>query len=192
MVPCLVASLCGTATGFLITWTRRLKWPIVLGAVGYLVGTISLAGMQRGWPEFAYLLCLVPSSIGQGFQFPGSFMAILASTEQVDMAVVTSTLIIWRSMGMVLGVATSSLVVQNALFYYLDEFVTGPDKTRVIEMVRESVESILKLPPVAREQVVASYQAALRLTFIFCVGLSVVSLLLVLPMKLPRLGSRSK
>ncbi|KAH8900049.1 major facilitator superfamily transporter [Thozetella sp. PMI_491] len=190
MVPTLVASLCGTATGFLITWTRRLKWPVLGGTIGYVLGTICLAVMQRGWPSFAYLLCLVPSAVSQGFMFPGSFMAILAATAQADMAVVTSTLILWRSMGMVLGVASSSLVVQNALFYYLEVFVTGPEKERVIETVRESVESIQKLPHAYQEQVVMSYEAALRLTFICCVLLAVLNLLLVVPMRLPRLGDR--
>ena len=190
MIPSLVASMAGTATGFLITWTRRLKWPCVLGAALYVVGTISLASMQRGWSTAAYLACLVPSSVGQGFQFPGSFMAILAATEQADMAVVTSTLILWRSLGMVLGVAGSSLVVQNALFYYLEQFVQGADKDRVIERVRESVEAIRALPAPYREQVVSSYEAALRLTFVLCVVLAILSLLLVLPLKLPRLGTR--
>ncbi len=117
-------------------------------------------------------------------------MAILAATDQASMAVVTSTLILWRSMGMVLGVASSSLVVQNALFYYLEEFVRGPDKENIIEKVRESVESIRKLPQPYREQVIMSYEMALRLTFIFCVILAVLNFLIVLPLRLPRLGSR--
>jgi hypothetical protein len=58
-------------------------------------------------------------------------MAILAVSEQGEQAVVTSTLILWRSLGTVLGVASSSLVLQNALLYNLNEKVTGPDKNYV-------------------------------------------------------------
>jgi len=94
-------------------------------------GPSGLAIMTKDMPTWLYLAFLVPASMGQGFQFPGTFMAILAVSEQAEQAVVTSTLILWRSLGMVLGVAASSLVLQNALVGYLDTFVTGPDKEKV-------------------------------------------------------------
>ncbi|KAK3688074.1 hypothetical protein B0T22DRAFT_378968 [Podospora appendiculata] len=183
-----VASITGTATGFLITSTRRLKWPLVLGTSLLFIGTLCLAGMQRGWPAIVYMLCLVPATAGQGFQFPGTFMAILAVAEQRKQAVVTSTLILWRSLGMVLGVAVSSLVVQNALWYYLELFVSGPDKFAVIELVRQKVEAIKDLDPMYQEQVVQSYEAALRVMFLCCSALALASVLLIVRIKLPRLG----
>jgi len=69
--------------------------------------------------------------MGQGFLFPAAFMSVLVVSEQAEQAVVTSTLILWRSLGTVLGVATSSLVVQNALLVYLEKNVVGPDKEDV-------------------------------------------------------------
>ncbi|KAK4238212.1 MFS general substrate transporter [Achaetomium macrosporum] len=187
-----VASLAGTATGFLITATRRLKWPLVLGSSLVLLGTLCLASMQRGWPALAYILCLIPGAAGQGFQFPGTFMAVLAVSEQKQQAVVTSTLLLWRSLGQVLGVACSSLVVQNALWFYLERFVAGPEEEKevVVARVRKSVEAIRELPGQYREQVVQSYEAALRVTFLCCAALAVVSLVLILPVRLPRLGKR--
>ncbi|GAB1316703.1 hypothetical protein MFIFM68171_06913 [Madurella fahalii] len=185
-----VASAAGTATGFLVTYTRRLKWPLVLGTSLLVCGTLCLSSMRRGWPALAYILCLVPGSAGSGFQFPGTFMAVLATSEQREQAVVTSTLILWRSLGMVLGVACSSLVVQNALWYYLEQFVTGPEKDAIVEKARQSVEAIRDLPAVYQEQVVQSYEAALRLTFLCCFALAVVSLGLILPVRLPRLGKK--
>lgn len=184
------ASTAGAATGFLITYTRRLKWPLVLGTSLSVVGALSLAAMQRGWPAFLYILCLLPSAAGSGFQFPGTFMAVLSVSEQSEQAVVTSTLILWRSLGQVLGIACSSLVVQNALWYYLEVFVSGPEKEKVVGLVRKSVEAIRELPVEYREQVVQSYEAALRVTFLSCSALAVVSLLLILPVRLPRLGKR--
>ncbi|KAK3390314.1 major facilitator superfamily transporter [Podospora didyma] len=186
-----VSSSAGTATGFLITYTRRLRWPLILGSCLTFVGTLCLSSMQRSWPALVYLLCLVPSAMGQGFQFPGTFMAILAVADQSAQAVVTSTLILWRSLGMVLGVALSSLVLQNALWFYLDLYVTGPDKEAIVELVRQSVESIRELDVAYQVQVVQSYEAALRLTFIGCTVLALVNVLLVLPVKLPRLGNKN-
>lgn len=188
VISSLVSSVAGTSVGFLITYTRRLKWPLVLGSVLLVVGTLGLSSMQRGWPAFVYVLFLVPTAAGTGFQFPGTFMAILAVADQRSQAVVTSTLILWRNLGMVLGVSVSSLVVQNSLWGYLDGFVEGPEKEAVIELVRQSVEAIRDLPEPYREQVVRSYEAALRATFLMCVGLAVVSMLLILPLRLPRLG----
>jgi MFS family permease len=131
IVPSLAASAVGTATGFLITWTKRLKWLLVLGVICLVTGTMALSCMQRGLPDWAYLLFLVPSAMGQGFMFPAAFMSVLVVSEQAEQAVVTSTLILWRSLGMVLGVAASSLVVQNALLVYLEKNVVGPDKEDV-------------------------------------------------------------
>jgi hypothetical protein len=175
-------------TGFSITWTRRLKWPVLTGTLWYLIGSITLCFLRRGMPNIVYLFILIPQSIGQGFQFPGTFMAILASSKQAEQAVVTSTLILWRCVGFVFGIAVSSLVVQNALVYYLNAFVQGEDKLEIIKRVRASVEAVAKLEEPYREQVVQSYEASLRLTFLLCTVLAAISVLIVLPIKLPRLA----
>lgn len=146
--------------------------------------------MRRGWPTAAYLLCLVPGAAGQGFQFPGTFMAVLAVSSQHEQAVVTSTLLLWRSLGQVLGVACSSLVLQNALWHYLERYVDGPGKEAVVRRARRSVEAIRGLPPEYLGQVVRSYEAALRMTFLCCAALALVSLLLLVPVRLPRLGKK--
>ncbi|RCI09585.1 hypothetical protein L249_4121 [Ophiocordyceps polyrhachis-furcata BCC 54312] len=187
VLPSIVASAAGTSVGFAITWSRRLKWPVLWGAVCYLVGCICLFLLRRHLPVALYLMALIPAAIGQGFQFPGTFMAVLACSTPSEQAVVTTTLILWRSIGLVLGVASSSLVVQNALVYYLARYVHGPEAAHVIKSVRASVEAIALLRQPYRDQVVRSYEAALRLAFACCIGLAVVSILLVLPVKLPRL-----
>lgn len=190
VVPSIVASGFGALTGFAITWSRRLKWPLVTGTAFFIVACISLSLLRRRLPEVVYELALLPSAVGQGFQFPGTFMALLASSDQKEQAVITSTLILWRSLGLVVGVAYSSLVVQNALRYYLNIYVDAPNKEDIIARVRRSVELIPKLEEPLREQVVMSYEAALRLTFISCVVISVVALLLVIPLRLARLPKR--
>ncbi|KAK4226171.1 putative transporter-like protein 1 [Podospora fimiseda] len=187
-----VASVCGTATGFIITWSRHMKWSLVLGAASTLVGTIVLSSMQRGWPALVYMLCLVPTASGQGFQFPGTFISILAVSEQQKQAVVTSTLVLWRSLGQVLGVSVSSLVMQNYLWYYLQIFVEGPDKEHIVETARKSVEAIRKMDPTYQEQVVQGYGAALRVTFLSCSILALINLLLVVFVKLPKLGTKKR
>lgn len=131
IVPALSGSLVGTATGFIITYTRNLKLPLVLGAAFMVIGTFFLCFMRRGLVDWVYYLFLIGSSVGQGFMFPATFMSVLAVSEQTEQAVVTSTLILWRSLGMVMGVSTSSLVVQNSLRIYLNQYVMEPNKQKV-------------------------------------------------------------
>lgn len=192
VLPSIVSSIAGTSTGFAITWSRRLKWPLVAGTLFYLVGCLCLCMLRRDLPAALYLAALVPASLGQGFQFPGTFMAVLACSPQSEQAVVTSTLILWRSLGMVLGVASSSLVLQNALVHYLDRYVQGPHRLRVIARVRASVAAIASLDQPYRLQVIRSYEAALRLTFVCCVAMAALSALLIWPAKLPRLAARKR
>ena len=192
----------GTLTGFLVTWTRRLKWPLVWGSALYLVGTAALCTMRRGWPVWAYLACLAPSSLGQGLHFPGTFIAVLAASPQRQQAVVTSTLVLWRALGSVLGIASSSLVLQNALRRYLELYIVvdgdagegGHDaawKAALIERVRASVEAVAAIPDLdVRGQVIHGYESAIRVTFLCCAAVAVIGCLLVAPVRLPRLGER--
>lgn len=190
VIPTLISSFFGALTGFAISYTRRLKWPLVCGTTGYLLGTITLFSLRRNLPSIAYFLTLLPSSIGGGFQFPGSFLALLASSPQSEQAVVSSTLILWRSLGMVLGVAVSSLLLQNALVYYLEDYVSGPLKDVVIKRVRASVEAVALLDEPYREQVITAYEASLRLTFGFCIIMAAISVALVVPIRMKKLPGR--
>ncbi|POR33604.1 Multidrug resistance protein fnx1 [Tolypocladium paradoxum] len=151
---------------------------------------LPLCLLQHDLPTILSILALIPSAMGQGFQFPGTFIAILAASEQSEQAVVTGTLLLWRSMGMVLGITTSSLIVQNALVHYLNAFVHGDRRDEVIRRVRASVTAVSTLQAPYQEQAIRSYESALRLTFVCCAFVAVVSLLLLIPVKLPRLGSR--
>lgn len=190
MLPSIVTSVTSATTGFAITWTRRLKWPLISGAVCYLLGILPLCLLQHDLPPILSFLVLIPSAMGQGFQFPATFIGILAASEQSEQAVVTGTLILWRSLGMVLGIATSSLIVQNALVHYLNAFIHGDRRDEVIQRVRASVKAVSMLEPPYQEQAIRSYESALRLMFVCCTFIAVVSLLLLIPVKLPRLGSR--
>ena len=190
IVPSISATVAGISTGFLISRSKHLKWPLVLGSTLILVGTTCLSFMQIGIPNWVYLLFLVPSSAGQGFLYPGAFIALLSLSEQAEQSVVTSTMPLWRSLGMVIGIASSSLVVQNALVMYLNQFVTGPDKARVVLEVRKSIQAIAKLPQPYRAQVIDAYAASLRLTFIVTAALALIGLIIIVGIKVPRLGKR--
>ncbi|KAF3018864.1 hypothetical protein E8E14_007910 [Neopestalotiopsis sp. 37M] len=195
IVPQITGAAVGIATGLLITWSKRLKWPLVTGAALTLAGNVALCSLSRDWPSWAYLLVLVPGAAGAGFLFPGAFLAVLAASDQAEQAVVSATLVLWRALGSVLGVACSSLVLQNALVLYLGQYVSEEGheagwKDAVIERVRESVEAVAEFEGLVLEQVIQSYEAALRITFLCCVGVALVGFCLLLPIRLARLEAR--
>lgn len=129
--PALALTMCGVSAGFIMTATGRMKWLIVTGSLSMLIGAISLSLMRDGMSTWLATIFLVPSSVGQGLSFPATSLAVLATSSQEDQAVMTSTLILWRSLGIVMGVSLSSLILQNALTMYLEAFVTGRNKEKV-------------------------------------------------------------
>jgi MFS family permease len=139
-------------TGNLITYTRRLSPTMVFGYTFIVLGSIFLTTMTRSLPTWAYSWLIATATVGQGCSFPTISITILAVTHAQDMAVATSTLILFRSLGTVMGVAVSSLVSQNALMYYLEKIVIGKERDVVIREARRSVEAIVKLSPYYREQ----------------------------------------
>lgn len=129
--PSVALTICGVSAGFIMTATGRMKWLIVTGSLCMLVGATCLSSMWDNIPTWLATLFLVPSSIGQGLSFPATSLAVLATSSQEDQAVMTSTLILGRSLGIVMGVSFSSLILQNALTVYLEQLVTGHKKNEV-------------------------------------------------------------
>lgn len=129
--PSVALTICGVSAGFVMTATGRMKWLIIVGSLSMLIGATCLSSMWDSIPAWLATIFLVPSSIGQGLSFPATSLAVLATSTQKDQAVMTSTLILWRSLGIVMGVSLSSLILQNALTAYLEQLVTGHRKDEV-------------------------------------------------------------
>jgi MFS family permease len=118
--PSLALTICGVSCGFIMTATGRTKWLIVVGSLLMLVGSICMSSLWDSMPTWLATVFLVPSSMGQGLAFPATSLAVLSTSSQDDQAVMTSTLLLWRSLGIVMGVSFSSLLLQNALTVYLE------------------------------------------------------------------------
>ena len=98
------------------------------------------------------MICVSLSSLGQGFSFPSLMVSILATSEQDDQAVATTTLGLARNLGSVMGVAISSWIFQNALVYQLGHKLTSARKEHIIALVRKSIRAIADLDPFDRKQ----------------------------------------
>ncbi|KAG9194520.1 hypothetical protein G6011_04555 [Alternaria panax] len=189
--PSVALTICGVSAGFIMTATGRMKWLIVVGSLSMLLGAVCLSVMWDGIPKWLATIFLVPSSIGQGLSFPATSLAVLATSTQEDQAVMTSTLILWRSLGIVMGVSLSSLILQNALTSHLETLVSGDNKAKIIRQVRKSVRSIIDLGPEHRSQVIEAYSRSLRLVFISAIIMFVIVNLLVVAITLPQLKRKT-
>lgn len=139
-------------TGFLITWSRRLKPTIIIGGVFMLVGGCAAGSMGINTSDFVAMVCVSFSSLGQGFSFPTLMVSILAASEQDDQAVATTTLGLARNLGSVMGVSISSWIFQNGLVFELHRKVTGAEKDHIIGLVRKSIHAIAELDPFHQQQ----------------------------------------
>jgi len=184
-VPSLAGAIAGVSTGYIITYTRRLKPTLVLGAVIYFIGSIAILFMSKHVTEFFSLVLITGVPVGQGFVFPNTMMSALAVSPQADQAVVTTTVGLWRNLGVVMGVALSSLVFQNCLVRNLEKIVSGPEKSEVISAVRSSVHIIRELSQPYQDQVIDAYVLSLKTTFTCAVVASVMLLICILPIHLP-------
>lgn len=144
-LPALLTTACGVSTGFYLSWSGRMKAPQVLGGIFMLLGGVMTSSMWESIPLLLASAFVGLPFVGQGFMFPATTVSVLAITSQEDQAVMSSALGLWRNLGIILGVAVSSLVMQNALNIYLDRFVTGNNKETIIALVRKSARAVQEL-----------------------------------------------
>ncbi|RPB27224.1 MFS general substrate transporter [Terfezia boudieri ATCC MYA-4762] len=196
LIPSISGTISGVSTGIIIVATGRLRPTLLLGAALILFGSILIATMKPTYSPLQYFFILIPANLGIGFNFPSTIMSMLAVSTQKDQAVATSTLLLWRSLGSVVGVASGSLIVQNLLKWGLEREVDGSGwgMTReqdelVREMVRRSVESVVGLEGEYQRQVVKAYEGALKGAFWWAVMATVVSGVMVCSIRVPKLGA---
>ncbi|KAJ5356402.1 hypothetical protein N7517_011011 [Penicillium concentricum] len=187
----IAVTISSVSTGFMINWTRRLKPFVIVGVCFMVIGGCAPASMGIDTSQPLSMICISFSSLGQGFAFPSLMVSILATSEQKDQAVATTTLGLWRNLGAVMGVAVSSWIFQNSLIYHLNNKVTGIEKDHIIALVRKSVHTIAHLDPIHRREVTTSYSAALQLTFISAAFWAVIVLMFLGRVRLPRLGRKA-
>ena len=178
-----------TATAFLCCIIIRQKSTIrpvmVFGSFFVLVGTAILPFMGRKTSNWASLLYLVPLSTGYGVMSPAGIICLLRTSPESEHAVSIGAFLLWKKLASVVGIAVSTLMVQNLLAHFLHKNVTGANREQIIHKVRKSVHSIRYMTPVHQEEIVSSYYTSLRITFASMVIFAVILVIIVIPIKLP-------
>ncbi|KAJ5098306.1 hypothetical protein N7532_005307 [Penicillium argentinense] len=148
----IAVTVSSVGTGFLITWTKRMKPTIILGGFSMLLGGCAAGSLGSNTSYALAMLCVAFSSLGQGFTYPSLMVSVLATSEQDDQAIATTTLGLARNLGSVMGVSISSWIFQNTLYYELERTVTGAEKGHIIALVRKSIRAIADLDALHRHQ----------------------------------------
>lgn len=177
-----------TATAFICCIIIRQKSTIrpvmIFGSCLFLIGTAILPLMGRKSSNWASLLYLVPLSTGYGFMSPAGIICLLRTSPENEHAVSIGAFLLWKKLASVVGVAFSTLMVQNLLMHFLHKNVTGANREQIIHRIRKSVHSIRYMTPVHQEEIVSSYYTSLRLTFASLVIFAVILVIIVIPIKL--------
>lgn len=152
--PLIAIGVVSVCVGFAISKTKKLKPFMSAGALSMLGGILACAALNEDTPFPAIIVMIPWVSIGQGFLFPTSTISNLAMSSTKEQAVVVTTLTVSRTLGLVLGVAVSSWVLQNSLIVFLQQEVSGSSSTKndVIRRVRNSIKAIAELDPLHRKE----------------------------------------
>ncbi|KAL8921022.1 MAG: hypothetical protein Q9208_005913 [Pyrenodesmia sp. 3 TL-2023] len=129
--PSVGVTCCGVASGMIMNATGRPKPLIIIGSAVTLAGGIAMAGLPHGAAVAGVTAAVFFPTTGTGISFPPTAISNLALSSKEDQAVMSTTQILWRGLGTVMGVALSSLLVQNALPRYLEQLVQGEDRDEV-------------------------------------------------------------
>ncbi|KAM0259726.1 hypothetical protein ACHAQJ_003160 [Trichoderma viride] len=157
--------------GGLIAGTVMSRWGklIPLMRTGLILMTIGQA-LVSSWAfadaSWKYVLYIFPSHLGTGIVYPATLFISIASHAHSDHAVSASTTYLVRSLGTVWGVSITSAIVQNTLSVRLPQVLSEvPDKWRIIDEIRHSVEALRTLPPDIQLSARLVYYDGLRLAF---------------------------
>ncbi|ODN73324.1 hypothetical protein L202_07867 [Cryptococcus amylolentus CBS 6039] len=180
LYPTLTAPLGSILTGiFLHHHPHKAYLAQRLGAGVLLAGTgimLSLAfgddngERVEGW----FVWHLVWVHAGMGILFISSLLDVLSASGSAipDHAAATSLILLLRSLGSTLGIASSQSVLQNTLSHQLSRTFTGPGSDEIIAGIRQSVDFLKELPERERELGVRCWVMAFRAAFGGLVGVA--------------------
>ncbi|KAJ4145780.1 hypothetical protein LMH87_004616 [Akanthomyces muscarius] len=165
-IPSLAGPLGGLVAGVVMSRWGKLVPLVRVGAFFMLLGntlTATLAFSDSSWKYFAYIF---PANFGQGIIYPSILFTSLASFEHADHAVSASTVYLVRSLGTMWGVSITSAIVQTTLSVRLPEALGDvPNKWKIIDDIRHSVDALRNLPPEIQLKVQHVYYDGIRYSF---------------------------
>ncbi|KAI0836422.1 MFS general substrate transporter [Hypoxylon sp. FL0890] len=180
-IPSLATPIGGLIAGIVMSRWGKLIPLVRTGAILMAIGNglvTSLNFVDSNWKYYVYIF---PANLGQGIIYPGTLFTSLATFEHADHAVSSSTVYLIRSLGTVWGVSISAAIVQTTLSIQLPVILRDvPDKWRIIDAIRHSVETLRELPPDIQLKARMVYYDGLKYSFAASTGFAVIAFCAVL------------
>ncbi|KAF4979372.1 hypothetical protein FZEAL_4413 [Fusarium zealandicum] len=165
-IPSLATPIGGVIAGIVMTRWGRLIALVRTGALFMVIGNALVTSLEFEDSKWKYFVFVFPANLGQGIIYPGILFTSLASFDHTDHAVTASTVYLIRSLGTVWGVSITSAIVQTTLSVRLPDALSQlPDKWRIIDQIRHSVDIIDHLPPDVQLKVRLVYYDGLKYAF---------------------------
>ncbi|GAA5825920.1 hypothetical protein JCM11251_000053 [Rhodosporidiobolus azoricus] len=158
----------GFAAGLIIHKTGKYRGAAALVGALAPVGVILMSRLTADSSSLAKWMDIFPMGVAFNFILNASFVALMASVPHSDVPAVTGVMWLFRTTGQVVGVASTSAVLQGTLAPELAKRITGKGAKKIINAIRSDSSLIATLPPHLRTAAREAYALALRHVFWFC------------------------
>lgn len=128
-----------------------------------IVSTLWMMTITPNTPEWITYIAVVPSGFGISSVLTCTLLALINSVPRADLAVATGMSYLFRTTGQVVGVSTSGALLQAVLKRQLQSRI---DDANLVSTIRHQSSIIITLPPDLQKAAIASYEIALRYTFL--------------------------
>lgn len=186
LVPFAVATSFGSLfSGYLMRATGRYYWQSVATMALFVLGAALISSFTLTSPTWQTYVFPTPLGMAYGSMLTVTLVAMISAVDHEHQAVITAASYAFRSTGSTIGITIAGAVFQNILTKELREAYGGvPGSEEVIKHIRDSLETIKRLPPGwDRDVVLDIYMDALRGAFVAGLGLAILALVAVLAMK---------
>ena len=131
LIPVLALTLSSFLSCMIIRRKNAILPMAIFGALMTLAGICCLPLLGSNVSSWASLFLLVPLSSGTGFLSPTAAILLLRTSPPKEHAVSIGAFILWRKLSSVIGVAFSTLLLQNMLTRFLEKTITGSHREEV-------------------------------------------------------------
>ena len=185
IVPLAVASAVGSlGAGLFMKATGKYWWLQTIGAFLPIFFMGQLAFWTPTYPgKVGEYLSIVPAGLGLSAIYTTLLVALMAAVSRAEFGIANGMIYLFRTLGQVIGVGATGAAMQVVLARLLRQRITGPGADKIISDIQHSIASIDSLPPDLQQAARLSYSDALRVVFIICAALNILSFAFCLPIE---------
>ncbi|ORY86742.1 major facilitator superfamily domain-containing protein [Leucosporidium creatinivorum] len=158
----------GFIAGFVLHRTGKYYVPSAVAGFGAVLAVLFISQLTSTSSSYHQWFSVFPMGFGFVYMLNSSFIALLAATDNAAVPALTGALWLFRSAGQVVGVASTSAIMQGVLAVTLEQRITGKGSAKIIKLIREDSSKIATLSPELRAAAREAYALALRWVFLFC------------------------